>query len=68
MNQDTNLTIKCFVSWGAFLHSVEKMRAAQEEYSKKRTPANRDAARKWEGYVDESIKEKNAEAAEEGAA
>jgi hypothetical protein len=43
------------------LYAVEKMRKAQQEYSKRKSSSNHQNARKWELLVDEYIKEKRDE-------
>jgi hypothetical protein len=54
MNPDA----KYVPSYEAFLYAVERMRNAQQEYSKRKSKENRKAARTWAGVVDEYIQDK----------
>ena len=50
-------------SWKEFFTAVEKMRTAQKEYFRTRSPSSFGMAKKYEAEVDACIKEKHAEQA-----
>jgi hypothetical protein len=49
------------ISLEGFLSAVEQMREAQKAYSERKSPSNLLWAKKWELWVDDYIKGKNAE-------
>ena len=50
-------------SWREFFTAVEKMRTAQREYFRTRTPSSLNAAKRREAEVDACIEERRAERA-----